>query len=240
MTSPSSKTQVPPQQLTRPSRRVIELTLIALLCGAVIVVVALLSLISPRDSISELDRRVIPASTALTRVENGNRDTQELFRQALASPPDARGPIIAESQAASSRAASAWKDYRRLSFDSPAERRLQQSYVDGIAEGQAAGADAFGLVDSPDRAAFDAALTAEEVLSTKNLATVNAISQRFYSSRVQRSVSDATASLDRAWIWVLLAFALVLVVGLTNAAVQLRGAYRDERILAGSAGGPRA
>jgi diguanylate cyclase (GGDEF)-like protein len=218
----------------RPSRRVIALTVMAVLCGALLVGVALLRLTGPQDEISVLDQRVLPASDALFRAETGLRRTQALFKEALASPPEERGTIIAESQATGNRAASAWRDYRGIAYDSPAERRLQRSYDESTTAGQAAGATAFGLVDSPDTAAFEAALAFEEEISTKNLATVNTINERFYASRVRRSLHTTSTSLDATWIWILLAFALVLVVGLLNAAIHLRGAFRDERLLAKS------
>ncbi len=210
------------------------LTLMAVLCGALLVAVALTQISTPQNAISELDSRVVPASQALSRAEAGNRRTQQLFEQALASAPDARGAIISQSQAESSKANSAWQRYRRLSFGTPAERRLQQGFDQAVADGQAAGAEAFGLVDSPDTAAFQAALAAERQYSDTNLATLNTINDRYYTSHIARTIGDTNVSLDDTKVWILLAFALVLVIGLVNAAVHLRGAFRDEHVLARS------
>jgi diguanylate cyclase (GGDEF)-like protein len=218
--------------MMRPSRRVIVLTTIATACGALVVAVALVGIGRPRDSISELDHRVAPASAALSLAVREFTSSQQQFLTALQSPPEARGALISQSQDASSRSVGAWDEYLRRAFDTPGELRLQKVYVAQTATGQAAGATAFALVDSPDRAAFEAAVANEQMIASQTRTTIEQINQRYYESRITKLLHSADSSLDATRLWILGAFALVLILGLLNAVVLLRGAYRDEARLA--------
>ena len=133
----------------RPSRRVLVLTVVAVACGALIVVVALVGLAAPRTDLAELDQRVIAASAALDRARSEVRACQASFIVALTGAPGQRSATIADSQVASAASSRSWHDYLALAYNVPAERRLQRTYDRLGRRAQAAGAAVFGLADPP-------------------------------------------------------------------------------------------
>jgi diguanylate cyclase (GGDEF)-like protein len=214
----------------RPSRRVILLTLVAVACGALIVGVALLGLNEPERAVTVLNKRILPASLALGRTSDEVARGQQLFLDALASPPDARGAFIVNAQEAGQRAHAAWREYRRLAYGSPGERRFQHRYTRATADGSAAGATVFALVDGPDRAAYAAALTREQEFSVQQQEILQEIDQRFSDAPREIELQKAQDSIAAVRKAILAAFAIVLVLGLINALVLLRGAFKEERV----------
>jgi diguanylate cyclase (GGDEF)-like protein len=213
----------------RPSRRVILLTLVAVGCGALIVSVALVGMQQPRSDVQELNRRIYPASLALERATAQQRTAQQLFLATLSIIPASRSATIAQSQAAGNRADAAWKAYRKRAFGSAREVRLQRRYDQLTKDGTVSGAAVFGLLDSPDRDAYAAGLTHEQEISTQTIAILERIDRDFYETRRGLSLQHAEDSLESLTPTILIVFGIVLVLGLINALVHLRGAFREER-----------
>ena len=213
----------------RPSRRVMLLTVVAVACGVLIVGIALAGIEQPRRNVDELVERVLPASKALERAAEEHAASHQLFLDALGAAPHERPTLISDAQDAGTRANAAWRQYRRLAFDSPAELRLQRRYERSVTESAGAGATVFGLVDSPDQNAFAVALAKDQRVSGRTLATLGRIDEHHYTSRLRVDVRDTGDGLSSVRSWILIVFAIVLVLGLLNAFIQLRGAFREER-----------
>jgi diguanylate cyclase (GGDEF)-like protein len=214
----------------RRSRRVVVLTVVAIACGALIVGTALLGLRQPDQSLSELTNRVIPASSALKGVAGESATAQRLYIESLDQHSAERAGLIADSQTAGSRRSTSWREYRSLAYDSPEERRLQHQYVELNLESNTAGAVAFGLVDSSDRAAFDTALVYERELFEQALALVQKIDANFYVPRGEALLHQTRGGLSDTQTWILVVFGIVLAGGIVNALVLLRGALIEERV----------
>jgi diguanylate cyclase (GGDEF)-like protein len=214
----------------RPSRRVLQLTTVSVACGAVLVGVALVGMRQPQADISELNGRIYPASQALEKTAVEHSASNRAFVAAVTASPDQRGVAIADAQDAGNRASAAWVEYRSAAFDSPAERRLQREYLRSVDAGTGAGATAFGLIDSPDRAAFIAGLALVQETSDRTIGILETIDNRFYDMRRRADLRSAEDSLATMRTGILLAFCIVLVLGLLNAIILLRGAFREERV----------
>jgi len=215
-----------------PSRRVLLLTIVAVACGALIVVVALVGLATPRRGLTELDQRVLTASTELDHARSESRGAQALFIAALTSTPDQRAAVIADSQLAGSRSSAHWHEYLRRSFNLPGERKLQHRYDHLNHETEAAGASVFVLIAAPGSDAYTTALGHESALSEQLTQAIEQINQRFYQPRITGAVKDAEHSLSSTRLWILIVFGVVLAGGLVNAIVLFRGAKHEERELA--------
>lgn len=213
----------------RPSRRVIVLTVVAVGCGALIVATMFLGLRASDDSITELSERVLPASAALEDAQAVNDRAHQYFLDALDRPFE-RAALIADSQEASGRGANRWKDYRQLAYGSPAELRLQERYLRLTREGQTAGSVAFGLVDTADDTAFRAALDTEIEFFERASRTLEQIDTRFYAPRIEAELLETSDGLDDTRFWTLVVFGVVLLGGLVNALLLLRGALNEEHV----------
>jgi diguanylate cyclase (GGDEF)-like protein len=206
------------------------LTVVAVACGALLVGVALLGIRGPRDDVTELNERILPATQALERASAEHAVSQQFFLEALSTAPELRSALVSDAQAAGTRANTAWREYRRHEFGTPAEVRLQRRYKASLQAGTATGATVFGLLDSPDRGAYAAALTVEQQTANNTISIINRIERRFYDSKRVVDLRNAEDSLDSVGSWILVAFGVVLVLGLATALVMLRGAFREERI----------
>jgi diguanylate cyclase (GGDEF)-like protein len=207
-----------------------QLTAVSVVCGAVLVGVALVGMRQPQADLVELNRRVVPASQALERTGAATTAGTQAFITALTASPDQRGVAVAEAQAAGNRASAAWDEYLSGAFGSPAEKKLQLEYEQSVDTGSGAGATAFGLIDSPDREAYNAAFTALQETSNRSITILEEIDSRFYDARRTADLMSAEDALTSMKSSILLAFGIVLVLGLFNAAVLLRGAFREERV----------
>ncbi len=205
------------------------LSVVAVACGGLLVGVSVLGNRAPERDVALLYERVLPASVALNEAADQHALSDTSFLTALSGPAEQRAVSITNAQSAGNRASSAWSRYRKQAFGSPAERRLQRRYARSVRVGTSAGAVAYGLVDAPDRVAYAAALTLVHDASVQTRTAIRAIDKQFYNARRANDLNHAQDSLASVRTWTLLAFAIVLVLGLLIALVLLRGAFRAER-----------
>jgi diguanylate cyclase (GGDEF)-like protein len=214
----------------RPSRRVILLTVVAIVCGALIVGVALIGLRTPSQIMGELEQRAFPANRALIQSNSFGVKSQRLFMSALDSPQDQRALLVSDSQATSTLSNARWEKYKSLAYGTGAERRLQREYKKLGLDAQAAGATVFGLVDTLNAQAYEAARADLVDLLERRRAIADDINARFYASRVLDLLAESRSGLSETRILILVVFAVVLVGGVGNASLLLRGALMTERI----------
>ena len=189
----------------RPSRRVLVLTVVAVACGALIVMVALIGIGTPRSRIDELAQRVLPASLALNQPGARADHSGVVHRRGQRRAPAQRAAIFAESQAAGTRSGSYWTVYQRYAFNQPAERKLQRRYTSLNDQIQAASLDVLSLLGSIDTSAYRAALAHQSDLSARVRDTIDELNRRFYQAKIKsaRSATRGTRCLrTRRWILV--------------------------------------
>ena len=205
------------------------LTVVAVICGGLVVLVGFIGMASPQRGIRELDQRVLPASDALEQARVEARTAQALFISAITSPLDQRAAIIVNSEGATSRSAAAWRTYLGYAFHSPAERRLQHRRQTFSRETQVAGEVAFSLVDSPGTEEYRQALAKESDDAQQLFVSISLVRERFYDPKIRHAVDNTRDSLAATRSWIVIVFGIVLAGGLVNAIVMFRGAKREER-----------
>jgi diguanylate cyclase (GGDEF)-like protein len=192
--------------------------------------VAMLGLQQPQRDVRELNDRIRPATVALDQAGVEHSSSQRFFLDALTTAPSERSFVIAKAETAGNRANAFWHEYLRVAYGTGRERELQRTYDAAVTNGQSLGATVFGLIDSPDHDAYAAARLAEEEQSDATSGILQQIESKFYASKraiVLQSAEDGLASMRSL---IMIVFGLVLVGGLVNAFVLLRGAFREERI----------
>src|SRR5581483_1436151 len=215
----------------RPSRRVLLLSAVAIACGAVIVGPALIALETPEHAVARAESRTLPAIVALDDARARSIEGQQLFFEALASPPDQRNAIIADAQQTGARATTAWHQYQRIAYGSHQELSLQRQFEAGIKAGQLAGAAVFTVVNAPEFPAYDIALAQVRALGSQVISTLDTIEHRFYARRLRGDLLKVRDGLEATRRAVLITFFAVLFLGVLNAAFLLVGALREERLL---------
>jgi diguanylate cyclase (GGDEF)-like protein len=218
-----------------PSQRVLLVTIVAVLGGLVLVGATILTLQPADDAARQLPERILPADRALDAAVRGISDSQALFVEALSSAdPATKTALTTQAQEASDTGSKHWTTFKQLEPASgePAVRRLIGEYDAASTEARSLGATAFSIDQQADPAAFTAALDAQKAQVARQLAIVDEIERRFIQPEFTGAAATAATGIDDTVRNVLIAFAVVLIVGLTVAISTYRSARRDERLQA--------
>jgi diguanylate cyclase (GGDEF)-like protein len=211
---------------------VLLVTVIAVLGGLVLVGATVLTLQPADDAARELPERILPSDDALDAAVRHTSASQALFVEALSSAdPATRTALTTQAQEASDTASKRWADFKRLERGSapPALRRLIREYDAASIEARSLGATAFSIDQQAEPAAFTAALDAQKAQVDRQLAIVDEVQRRFVQPDFQGAANTAASGIDETVRNVLIAFGLVLIVGLSFAISTFRNARRDER-----------
>jgi diguanylate cyclase (GGDEF)-like protein len=169
---------------------------------------------SARSEVDGVADRVLPASEHLGVATDLLNRSHAQFLRALAGPSEERAARVAAAQDLQVQAEAEWTAYLRRAPFGPEERALQSEFVDAGDRTTEAGAAAFALADSPDRAGYEAALAAELQAHESRQAVAVTIRRRFYDRDVRVGVqrtSDALARVDRVGMGIIAFTALVIV-----------------------------
>lgn len=204
-----------------------------LLSGLMMLTVVVVALGGADKAAGDLTHRLEPAQADLEDASRATAEAQGSFLAAIqTADPQARVAAINSAQGAGRVQTKAWTAYLRHSSDEPDERALQQSFDASSRRSVELGA----MILSVERTnpAFAAALADERRESDNQVRVLAALDSR-YASMLKRSGATAANGIRDARIAAIGSYAALTVLFSIVGVVLMKGARRDQRLMANEA-----
>jgi diguanylate cyclase (GGDEF)-like protein len=216
-----------------PTARTVTLSLLGLLSGLTMVVVAFAGLHDAQRASSELQSHSLPASSALKEAITHGHGSQAAFLEATQTEdPATRSAALAKADAVGRRQAEAWTAYERVAIAGRDERALAVEYRAASEQGRLLAASVLSLrADDPERAAR---LARERQESSRQIAALASLASR-YASAAEKQAAVVRHGVRGQLAELVLTYGFLAVLFAAVGVVLLRGAQRDQRQLASEA-----
>ena len=202
-----------------------------LVFATVLVVATVASLRAPEAAAREQVQRAAPADLALRDTALASTESQAMFLVALQTQDAAsRGTLISQAQAFGQTATTEWADYQRYALNRRDEAALGQAYIQANILGETLGARLVSM--SPTSEAFASTLTAQRAASDAAIAAIAKLESTIYDPILRGQSTTITAGIARTRRIILGGFGLLAAVFTIVGLALMRGARRDQRVLA--------